>query len=228
MEAKDSESMNQLTEDTPKSIPKITSSDDHTKSVLLECEKSTVKSHVKNIKSTKTKYIHRKDIVNKNFIRLLRRGLWDLFKVTCNPKTFGKNKYSEIYQEKIKTFYYNSIKFNSKSSVTLTDEEDEQICFILSVIMSGNHYFPNPTPERTKVLNLFRDLVRTYTARNYRRFCSIKEVPVLLKILKETQIIDEIVKKNKHEAIKLEKYNEALNSIVNFRFDSEDTDLTTF
>ena len=86
---------------------------------------------------------HRKDVVFKTLVRSIRRYLWFVFSKMYNIKLLGKFKKSKVFKEFVCDFYQKNIKWNSKTALTLSSDEEEGVCFYIGTMMTKDHLFPD-------------------------------------------------------------------------------------
>ena len=166
--------------------------------------------------SPRSIHSERRDVIQKNLIRSVRRYLWTQFSKMFDLKSIGKKKYNDIYKKKWLTFYNEFIKKNSTTGLSLSEEEHEHAWFLTSVILTNKYYYPTPNAEQTRVINLFKNITKRYSVRNYHKFIADKIMRLLFKMMKEGQIIDKIIQTNPKFVCTPEIYYKAFDDIINF------------
>lgn len=183
------------------------------KNFKFECPISTL-IWTKN--SDDAKYLKRKDITNKSCLRVIRHALWDLLIKHNNPSSFGSQKHSQAYMDSIVSLYNSILKSKIESFSDFNCEMESKICFILSIMTTGNFYFPKPTPAQKRMINMYRQLMRSYTAKNFYKLWSLAETRMLIKCLKEVGLISAGILKYKIDSISIENNNECIERMVSF------------
>ena len=135
--------------------------------------------------TTKGVHSERRDILHKNLIRSIRRYLWSQFKSLYNISLFGKRKHSSLYEISVKSFFQNFLKSKTSIGSNISEEDNEKVWFLFSIVMSTDFYYVKMSSQQMKFASLFKTILKAYSVKNYQKFITMKEVKIFMTMLDE-------------------------------------------
>ncbi|CAI2384757.1 unnamed protein product [Moneuplotes crassus] len=168
----------------------------------------------------------RKDILQKNLFRSVRRYLWEEFSKLNDVKKL-KNKYSPKNSQLVKDFYHSFLKRNCQIGQSLTPDEDEKVCFCFSTVMTNKFPYAQiysrcpatkasveVNPDQRKLFILLKAFFKSFTAKNYQKFLLTREARVFIQMLEESGLIEKVITSSPILASNEAKYRELFGDIL--------------
>ena len=137
------------------------------------------------------KYAERYDVLSKNFIRGVRRYLWELFEKEFDTSLLQKNV-SELYRQYVVKFYDKYFKQHASHEVSETSNWDS-IYFILGLLLSNKYSFPNKSNKQRKLISLFESVCHKYSKLVYQRFFLSENIWKMFLILLKSGFTDKMI-----------------------------------
>ena len=98
----------------------------------------------------KGKYWERTDVVLKTLIRSTRRYLWELFESQFGTSDLVCNKPSELFKEKVLSFYSKNFKSFEGDEIERNEVLQFGISSLLGIILTNKYSFPNKNDKDRK------------------------------------------------------------------------------
>ena len=165
----------------------------------------------------KGKNAERKDVTYKTFIRAVRRYLWTLFEKEFDVSKFKDRKTSEIFRQYVTRFYEKYFKQHLSTEIETNEEFDNEICVIISSMMTNKHSFPYKTDKHKKFINLFEEIYKRFCKFSYEKFFNLPKVVLVFKMLNESGVFSEMINAYPKLSESKEAYINVVKSIIEFR-----------
>ena len=159
----------------------------------------------------------RRDVLYKNFIRAIRRYLWVLFENEFDISMLPLYRPSKLFNEYIWSFYEKYFKPFVSDEITLNQQTEDEICFIVATILTNKYSFPSKTKKHRKFIDLFESIRSKFTKATYERFFRINNVPEVFNILLKSGLVDKIINVYPKLSDSKESYLRVAQNIANFK-----------
>ena len=137
------------------------------------------------------KYAERYDVLSKNFVRGVRRYLWELFEKEFDTSLLP-NKSSELYKQYVVKFYDKYFKQYGSREITESIKWGN-IYFILGLLLSNKYSFPNKSDKQRKLVTLFETVCNKYSKSDYHRFFRSENIWEMFLILLKSGFTDKMI-----------------------------------
>ena len=169
----------------------------------------------------KGKNAERRDVLYKNFIRATRRYLWSLFEKEFDTSLMPIYRPSELFKQNVKTFYEKYFKQFVGNEITSNEKNEEEVCFIISTILTNKYSFPYKTDKHRKYMAQFESINQKFSKISYERFFILRNISEIFNILIESGIVNQIVDTYPKLSESRDSYLKTAKSIVDFKTTKE-------
>ena len=142
---------------------------------------------------SKGKYAERVDVVYKTFVRAVRRFLWTLFEQDFDVSLLKDNKKSDNFKLLTKRFYEKYFKKHVNSEIDTINVSEDEICFILSTLMTNKYSFGNKTDKHRRFISQFESIYQKFSKLSYQKFFDSEKISLVFKLLMDSGIVARLI-----------------------------------
>ena len=140
----------------------------------------------------KGKYSECPEVLNKNFIRSLRRYLKEQYKSFCTQSTCMSSHVSK--RNKLNSFYTEHFKNHSLYAQTVIESEELGIMHILAVLLQESVNYRNDTKKFRTMKLTMNKMIKVYSRKLFAPIAALYEFKKFILILKEVGILAKMIK----------------------------------
>ena len=184
----------------------------------INTENEEIKLNYKGHKhmNEKGKNAERRDVAYKTFLRSTRRYLWELFSKKYDIKKLNGRNRSLIFKEYVTDFYNEYFKSYVIGKLSFTESQEDNIKFLLSIILSEKNSFPSKTTHMRNLIILIKSWMKSFDSKNYTKFFSEEGVSDLFKIIFETGFIHRAIEVYPKLNSSRDSYLKVIENIMSF------------
>ena len=132
------------------------------------------------------------EVLNKNYIRSLRRYLKEQYKHFITQSTF--NSYQVSKRNRLNSFYTNHLKNHSEYAQRVNESQELGILHILSILLQENISYRSDSKGFRTLKNNMNKMIKVYSRRLFEPIIAIPEFKMFTVILKEAGVLAKIIK----------------------------------
>ena len=166
---------------------------------------------------SKGKYAERGDVVYKTFIRAVRRFLWTLFEQDFDVSLLKDNKNSDSFKLLTKKFYEKYFKQYVDFEIDTINVSEDEICFILSTLMTNKYSFAHKTDKHRKFISQFELIYHKFSKWSYQKFFDSEKISFVFKLLMDSGIVARLIKAYPKLSESNEVYLKVAKNIIDFK-----------
>ena len=165
----------------------------------------------------KGKNAERRDVLYKNFIRATRRYLCSLFEKEFDTSLMPIYKPSELFKQNVKTFYEKYFKQFADNEISSNEENEKEILFIISTILTNKYSFPYKTDKDRKVMAQFESINQKFSKISYERFFILNNIPEIFNMFIKSGVVNQMIDAYPKLSESRDSYLKTAKSIVDFK-----------
>ena len=206
--------------------PEINLNEEHSKETILKSnikesitpDSEEIKLNYKGHKhmNEKGKNAERRDVAYKTFLRSVRRYLWELFSKKYDIRKLNGRNRSLFFKEFVTDFYNENFKSCALATLTLNEEKEENLKFVLSILLSEKNSFPSKTTPMRNLMLLTKSCMKKFDSKDYTRFLMFDGVSDMFKIIYETGLVHKIIEVYPKLNSSKDSYLKVVDNIINF------------
>ena len=100
----------------------------------------------------------------------------DIFEKEFDGLDKIKKTDSELFKQKVEEFYNKYFRESAQSLMNWSEVDHENLCFMLSVLITNKVSFPHKSEEMKKKLFLFRSMSKSYCTTSYNEKREVKNI----------------------------------------------------
>ena len=159
----------------------------------------------------------RRDVLYKNFIRALRRYLWTMFDRDFDFSQNATSKTSAEFKQNVKIFYEKYFRPFANEEITSNDVIEEEVCFIISTILSKKYSFKYKSDKRQRFRSQFEKLNKAFSIDDYERFFFKNYVSDVFEMFVKSGVVDKMIEAYPKLSDSRDSYLRIAQSIVEFK-----------
>ena len=160
----------------------------------------------------KGKYSEIPEVLNKNFIRSLRRYLTQQFNTVCIESPYKSHRMNK--RSMISSFYNEHLKNHSQSAQSVNENEELGIMHILAVLLQENVNFRNDTKRYRTLKRNMNKVIRVYSRKLYAPIVLMSEFKKFILIWKEAGLLAEMIEAYPTLAKSKDAYEVMIDNII--------------
>ena len=160
----------------------------------------------------KGKYSEIPEVLNKNFIRSLRRYLTQQFNTVCIESPYKSHRMNK--RSMISSFYNEHLKNHSQSAQSVNENEELGIMHILAVLLQENVNFRNDTKRYRTLKRNMNQVIRVYSRKLYFPIIAMIEFQKFILIWKEAGLLAKMIEAYPTLAKSKDAYEMMIDNII--------------
>ena len=165
----------------------------------------------------KGKNAERRDVAYKTFIRSVRRYFWEVFTKQFDTVYLQGEDCPKIFKHFVTQFYNDHFKSHSTSHMLLSDHDEENLIFILRILISDKYSYFTKSEALKKPTQLMKSLMKSFNSGDYKKFFLIPGVSELFKLMIRAGFVDRIINAYPKLASSKDSYLKIANNIAEFK-----------
>ena len=161
---------------------------------------------------SKGKYSERPEVLNKNFIRSLRRYLKEQFKSASIDSFYKTGRINK--RSRINSFYNNRLKIHSQWAQNVNENEELGVLHILAVLLQENVRYRNECNHYRKLKQNINQVIRVYSRKLYFPIIAMIEFQKFILIWKEAGLLAKIIEAYPTLAKSKDAYEMMIDNII--------------
>ena len=160
----------------------------------------------------KGKYSERPEVLNKNFIRSLRRYLKEQFKSASIDSFYKTDRINK--RSRINSFYNKHLKIHSQWAQNVNENEELGVLHILAVLLQENVRYIKDCNRYRKLKKNMNQVIRVYSRKLYFPIITMIEFQKFILIWKEAGLLAEMIEAYPTLAKSKDAYEVMIDNII--------------